>query len=354
MRIVFLGDVSHPNAQSWIQGLKDSIPCDVVTWSLPNAPGAGGRIVRALSWVQAAVAIRRMVSRLAPDLLIAYRTTSYGCLAAMSGFHPLVVAAQGETDVWPLDSRAVWVKRAMARFCLRNADLIHAWGDHMAQEQLSLGAVPEKVLVRPRGIDLDLFFPAPSRVPVDALRLICTRSLYPEYRHEIILEAMASLAARGVPVSLDLVGDGPLMSELQRQVAALGLTSQVRFHGRVRHDRLAELLRQSHVYVSMPVTEGVSASLLEAMACGCYPIVTNLIANRYWITQHENGTLVPIDDVAALDTALLAVWRNMDMIGQAAARNRALVRDKGSSKDNLAVFVRCYQRLIEDAAVRRA
>jgi glycosyltransferase involved in cell wall biosynthesis len=165
---------------------------------------------------------------------------------------------------------------------------------------------------------------------------------------------MARVARQGVPVSLDLVGDGPLMGELQRHTAALGLTDRVRLHGRVRPDRLADLLRRSNVYVSMPVTEGVSASLLEAMACGCYPIVTNLTANRYWISQHENGTLVPIDDVAALEGALLAVWRNTEVIARAAARNRALVRDKGSLKDNIAVFVRSYQRLVADATLRRA
>jgi hypothetical protein len=82
--------------------------------------------------------------------------------------------------------------------------------------------------------------------------------------------------------------------------------------------------------------------------------VTNLTANRYWISQHENGTLVPIDDVAALEGALLAVWRNTEVIARAAARNRALVRDKGSLKDNIAVFVRSYQRLVADATLRRA
>jgi glycosyltransferase involved in cell wall biosynthesis len=354
MRILFLGDVSHPNAQSWIQGVKDTIPCAVCTWSLPSSPGISGRILRVLAWLRTALGIRQMVSSLSPDLLIAYRTTSYGFLGALSGFHPLVVAAQGETDAWPLDSSLVGLKRWMARYCLRNADLVHAWGDHIAEEQLALGALPDKVLVRPKGVDVERFFPAASGTATDALRVVSTRSLYPEYRHEIILDAVTSLAKQSIPVSLDIVGDGPSMADLQDRAARLGLSAKVRFHGRVRHERLPELLRQCNIYVSMPITEGVSASLLEAMACGCYPIVTNLVANRYWISQHENGTLVPVDDSQALETALRAVWQDMSVIARAAARNWVLVCDKGSLKDNICHFVRAYERLVADAFVRRA
>lgn len=353
MRIAFLGDASHPNAQSWLAAVQDTVPCAIVTWSLPNGKGRGGRLVRILAWLEAAMRIRRMVSGWSPDLLIAHRTTSYGFLAALSGFHPLVVAAQGETDAWPVDSLSVGLKRRMARKCLKSADLIHAWGDHIAQEQLALGAAREKILVRPRGVDLDKFFPPSAGPNLDALQLVSTRSLFPEYRHDIILDAVASVARKGVPISFDIVGDGVSVHDLKSQALRLGLSDRVRFHGRVSHDQLPELLRRCNIYVGMPVTEGVSASLLEAMACGCYPIVTDLVANRYWISQHENGTLVPVDDTAALEKALLAVWENKSLIARAAEQNRLLIREKASLKDNIACFVRNYKRLVANVPSRR-
>jgi glycosyltransferase involved in cell wall biosynthesis len=50
-----------------------------------------------------------------------------------------------------------------------------------------------------------------------------------------------------------------------------------RFSGRIPNTELPELLRASNFYISMPITEGVSASLFEAMASNCYPIVTNTL-----------------------------------------------------------------------------
>jgi len=55
----------------------------------------------------------------------------------------------------------------------------------------------------------------------------------------------------------------------------------------------------------MPITEGVSASLFEAMATNCYPIVTNLPGNQSWIKHRENGQLIPLDDYKNLAEELI-------------------------------------------------
>ena len=105
------------------------------------------------------------------------------------------------------------------------------------------------VLVRPRGVDLQKFYSLSPLPPVDSLRLVCTRSLFPEYRHNVILDAMAVVAHRGVPITLDIVGDGVLLADLENQASALGIADWVRFHGKVLHDRLPQILlhRQAQV-----------------------------------------------------------------------------------------------------------
>ena len=194
----------------------------------------------------------------------------------------------------------------------------------MAHDQVALGATRDKILVCPRGVDLQRFYAPSPFPPVDSLRLVCTRSLFPEYCHNVILDAVAAVARRGVPISLDIAGDGVLLGDLKNQASALGIADRVRFHGKVPHDRLPEMLRACNVYVAMPTTEGVSASLFEAMACGCYPIVSDLTANRQWIAT-GSGALVAVDDTEGLERTLLAVWANPTVVAAAAVHNRALV-----------------------------
>jgi glycosyltransferase involved in cell wall biosynthesis len=349
IRIVFIGDATHPNAQSWLNAVRAATPCAIETWSLPSRAGRLNRVLRVMAWASAALRMRQIVAARVPDLVIAYRTTSYGFLGALSGFHPLVVAAQGETDVWPVNTWTTPIKRWMARVSLRHADLVHAWGDHIAREQVSLGASPAKVLVGPRGVDLEKFYPRPGGPVLDRPRLVTTRSLFPEYRHDVIISAVAELAAQGLAISLDIVGTGPRLPDLRRQVERLGVAAHVRFHGRLDHDALPSILRECNVYVATPVTEGVSASLLEAMACGCYPIVSDLVANRHWITPGENGDLVQGDSAAALASAIGSAWRDRTAIARAMKYNVRCIREEASLHKNIDLFIGRYRALIADA-----
>ena len=73
--------------------------------------------------------------------------------------------------------------------------------------------------------------------------------------------------------------------------------NKVIFTGRIPNTELPKLLQQSNIYISMPTTEGVSASLFEAMASNCFPVVSDIPGNQSWITHRENGQLITIDDI---------------------------------------------------------
>ena len=88
------------------------------------------------------------------------------------------------------------------------------------------------------------------------------------------------------------MGGGEAAGELGDLARRLGIGDRLRFEGKVDYARLPELLGSSKIYVSSVWTDGVSASLLEAMARGCLPIVTDNRANRYWVTDGDNGLLV--------------------------------------------------------------
>lgn len=116
--------------------------------------------------------------------------------------------------------------------------------------------------------------------------------------------------------------------------------------GRVKNINIPKYLRMANVYISMPITEGVSASLLEAMASGCFPIVSDLPGNRSWIINKANGLLVEIENHFTLADELEWAFHNIDFTKKAIAENRKLVEEKANYKKNMKKIANRYHDLI--------
>jgi glycosyltransferase involved in cell wall biosynthesis len=317
----------------------------VETWSLTWPDGKTGKWKRLAEWAKALFSLKKEIRKFNPDILIGYRLTSYGFIAAYTGIRPLVIAAQGETDVWPPGHWSLPLKRFLARYAIRRADLIHTWAEHMAESVFELGGSKEKTLILSRGIDLNNFKPGPSK-SFEQLTLIVSRALYPEYGHETIFRSVKAIADKHIPVKLYVAGEGILRAPLEQLAKELNIAGQVEFLGRVNNQTLTSYLRESNVYVSMPETDGVSASLLEAMACCCVPVVSDLPANRIWITHNQNGFLIPLGGSEALTDCLMHIYHRHAEMRALTEYNRRMVEEKGSQEKNTRIFLTHYQKLI--------
>lgn len=342
-RILMLAQKSSANTNHWVDSLTRFGPAEVEVWSMPERPAW----YRFLTMYGAIRDVRRRIMTFQPDVVVAYRTTSYGFIGAMSGFSPLVLAAQGESDVWPPGHWSNRIISAMARYAIGRASLIHAWGNGMVPALLKLGAPKDIVLILPRGIDTELFlFNAPFSVP-NQVTFIVSRALYPEYHHDILIEAFAAVVKRFPELTCRLViaGEGPLNSKLILFAEQLGVSRFISFVGKLDPKALSLQLREADIYLSLPETEGVSASLLEAMASGCIPVVTDLAANRDWITDHEHGRLVALD-TASVENAIVSILQRKEFWREIAASNRSLVIQRADARRNAAKFVERYRILI--------
>ena len=96
----------------------------------------------------------------------------------------------------------------------------------------------------------------------------------------------------------------------------------------------------------MPVTEGVSSSLFEAMAVGCYPIVSDVPGNQSWISHRENGQLVSIDDKEMLSNELIWAIKNEEFRKQVVVKNRKLVEEKANYTHNMKKIAEQYHQMI--------
>jgi len=137
-----------------------------------------------------------------------------------------------------------------------------------------------------------------------------------------------------------------MMKSLQKLAIDLDIQDQVIFKGRTPNTRVAELLQKSNFYISMPTTEGVSASLFEAMACGCFPIVTDLPGNRSWINNHENGILIPNGNDKILAQEIIEAFERDIWRKAVVERNRKFVEENANYIINMKKIAAAYHELI--------
>lgn len=345
-KILFLGETYRADAITWTNGLKEFGDFEIISWELKTpSDSLYHRIIRLLEFQFSLFKIKKLIRNEQPDMVIAERTTSYGFLAALCGLQPVVIAQQGRTDLWPENSPLFLFKKAIQKYAFKKATLIHAWGPVMAESMADAKVDMNKVMVLPKGIDLIKFKDKTTAEP-EKLSAIVTRSLLPEYRHDVIIKAFSILNQMGINFVLTIVGDGSELPKLKQLVKKLNIESKVRFTGRIVNTELPKLLQEANFYISMPTTEGVSASLFEAMATHCYPIVTNIAGNKSWIQHRKNGQLINVDDYKMLAEELQWSYENHDYRTKAIINNRKLVEEQADYNTNMNIIAHRYHELI--------
>lgn len=351
IRLALLGDAAHVNVQRWCEGLS-AAGADIHVLSFRGAPPGlshayqlpHSRMPAKLHYVASVRSVRRILRGIQPNVVVAYYVTGYGMLGALAGYHPLVQVTSG-SDVLLAPKNPVM--RRLVRYNLSKADLVTAWAPHMAQAVRCLGVREDRILVLPRGIPFHRFASARrNAMPSDSIRIICSRSLKADYNLDLLLHAMSFLRDAGVAFKLTIAGDGPDRDELVSLAESLGLKEEVCFAGFVSNEDLPKLLGEHNLYVALVDSDGVSASLLEAMAVGLTPIVPDNAANRYWVNSGENGTLLSDPSPRTIAGAIMDVWANPALRERAWEQNSERVMRDGDLYRNSRKFIRCFRGLI--------
>ena len=132
-----------------------------------------------------------------------------------------------------------------------------------------------------------------------------------------MLDAFIALKRQAVPNDLDaklvVVGDGVLMPKLKEKAAASGFEKDIYFMG-LRSD-IPELMAAMDVFVLPSLAEGISNTILEAMASGLPVIATKVGGNPDLIMpQHQESHLVAVNDIDAMKTAMALYTKNSEQL----------------------------------------
>ncbi len=202
----------------------------------------------------------------------------------------------------------------LVRLAARLTDRFVCVSADSARQAVRQGVSPRAVRVLHNGIDLTRFAPPHPTLPHprgegrEGGPVVTVARLSPEKDIDTLLRAAALAAGEDDAFRLEIAGDGPCMAELRRTAAELGLDGRVTFHGQVRD--VPALLARAGLFVLSSRTEGVSLTLLEAMAGGLAVVATRVGGNPEVVADGETGLLVPPGDPAALAAALLRLRGN--------------------------------------------
>lgn len=163
------------------------------------------------------------------------------------------------------------------------------------------------------GIDVDEFIPE-YRGPHSPLRILGVGRLIPRKGFDILLEA-----ARDLAVGITLVGDGPELGNLEELAKGLNVT----FTGAISHDEIVSKYQSHDVFVLPSANEGMSNTVLEAMATGLPVITTNTGGTAELIDG--NGFVIE-RDVHSLRETLEKVLQKPDILKAMSIRSRELAQ----------------------------
>jgi glycosyltransferase involved in cell wall biosynthesis len=356
MRLLFVGNIQSVHLRRWVSAALAAGDEVAVCSFVRGRSEARVDVLRTFGLGKAAYLLgvpqlKRAAEQFRPDIVHAHYLTSYGAVAALAGLHPLLVTAWG-SDLLPVTSTTPFHRWA-ARRAVEGADLVTVVADHMKGPAVMLGADPNRLETVVFGLDLQLFKPKPTtpanRVPV----VICTRNFDHVYRVDTLIAALAHLRHEGRHVDCRLIGDGPRRRQLQRAVRRLEVASAVAFLGRREPCEIANELSSADVFVSPSISDGNNVSLTEALACGAFPIATDIPANRQWIEPGVTGLLFPPGDARALARALAMAFDSPELRARARWINLEAVRQKANWETEVARMRGLYRRVLDARAPQR-
>ena len=346
MKILYIADSTSIHTKRWVNYFRDGgHDISIITLGKKRETIPGIRHLANFeqfyygspTFLPVLFQVRRIVGMEKPDILHGHFVHQYGWLAALSGFHPLVITAWG-TDILNLpEASRLKVGKYLTQHALKKADLLTGTSEHLRSEMIRLGARADRVHVIFWGVDIDRFRPDVDSTTLrkklgiapEQIVILSNRNHSALYNNDIVIEAMAQVL-KSFPQAILVLQNagGNLEPQLRSLVRKLGIDASVRFLQQFNHEDLPALYAMSQIYVSVPSWDAGPVSLKEAMACGAVPIISDLPGPGEWVTDEVNGKVVPIRRTDKL------AWAIIDLLSNPGKRTRFSLTNAELIKEN--------------------
>ncbi|MFZ5880621.1 MAG: glycosyltransferase family 4 protein [Chloroflexota bacterium] len=294
---------------------------------------------------RAARSLRILLERIQPDLVHALRIPYEGMLAAEAyAGTPLVVSVWGND--FTLHAPSTPLMHHYTQWTLKVADALHA----DCRRDIRLGGqfgfdMDRPTLVTPGngGIRTEVFHP--PQLPAPDPIVVNPRG-FRAYVHNEAFFRSIPLVLEKHPNARFVCSSMAGESQAMQWIEELGIQHAVTLNPPMPHVRMAEVFRAAQVVVSPSFHDGTPNSLLEGMACGCFPVAGDLESIREWITHGKNGLLVDSSSPRAIADGILSALESKNLREQAAGLNAEIIAARADYQNCMAQVEAFYQKVI--------
>jgi glycosyltransferase involved in cell wall biosynthesis len=282
--------------------------------------------------------IKKTIREFSPSVLHVHQANSYGyfALKAASKFQiPKILTVWG-SDILLLPHRGLLFKK-LVQYNLLHADAFTADAKFMADEMQKL-VNGKKLDISMANFGIDL-----PQLKLPKENIIYSNRLHKKlYRIDKTISAFKLFLDNNPSANWELIiaATGEETNNLMSQVDQLKIGDKVKFVGWVNKEQNAEYYAKAKLFISIPESDATAISLLEAMAYGCIPVLSDLPANKEWIENEKNGIIV---NSLSEDFIGRALKLNNHEV---ALMNEKIILEKGTKDANRKKFFQLYDKLL--------
>lgn len=319
---------------------------EIVQW-------AGGRgKFRWLDLPKVVLSLQRVIKQVQPDLIHAGPIQTCALIAVLTGFRPILTMSWG-FDLMQDVHKSRWMER-ITHYVLRNSTFFTSDAQVTREKAVTYGMNPEHTVVFPWGVDLRRYTPKDwasrdggSLNKNQPFTLFCNRAWEPRYGVDVLARAFVRVAQSRPSLSLLLLGGGSEGARIREILINGGMLGQVTFGGHISQTELPGWYHKADIYISPSHVDGSSVSLMEAMASGLPCLVSDIPANKEWVTEGENGWLFPDGDADALATKILDAMDRRKMLYKIGRMARIVAEERADWAKNSAKLMQIYQQAVQ-------
>ncbi len=298
--------------------------------------------------------VSRLIAQWQPDIVHAMRVTFEGVLAQQAVSRvptPLVLSTWGND--FSFFAAGSPTARRLVEVAVSRCDGLHSDCEKDVKNARNLGLptdVPFTVAPGNGGVNRDQFYPGLASqetrtkfgIPDEAQVILNPRGMKAGIRNDTFFAAMPAVLAAFPNVVFLCLGaaENRTAAELAHRY---GVTDSCRFVGTFRHHDMPEIFRLADSFVSPSEHDGTPNSMLEAMACGTFPVVTPLEGVQEWIVDEENGLFFEVDDSSGMAKQMIRSLQDHALREKVLAANQAIIDERASQAGSLKLLEQLYQ-----------